>query len=74
MLQVRTAVVTSRVLRCPVTGRPVRVELLMVGLPGLRRAQDVLACSAFESETAITCDRRCVRPVPPARWVSDRAP
>ncbi len=57
----RTTVVTQQTLRCPITGRREKVEVLLVGFPGLRRAQDMLACSAFEPETAISCDRQCLK-------------
>ena len=57
----RTTVVAQQNLHCPVTGRREKVEVLLVGFPGLRRAQDVLACSAFEPETAIGCDRQCLK-------------
>ena len=43
----------------------------MVGLPGLRRAEDILACSAFEPEIAIACNRRCLKPTGPCRWAGD---
>ena len=71
MLRLKTTAVTSKELWCPRLGRFVKVELLMVGLPGLRRVEDVLTCSAFEPDVAITCDRRCLKSASPCRWARE---
>jgi hypothetical protein len=65
----RSVRTVHRALRCPLRGTDVQVSFLEAEPEG--RPIDVIACSEFRPEAAITCDRRCRallgrRAMPPA--------
>ena len=53
---------------CAASGREVEVEFEERGLPGLRRAVAVRACSAFDPPQSVRCQRRCLDEDVRALW------
>ena len=72
----RSVRTVRRAIRCPLRGTEVQVSFLEAEPEG--RPIEVIACSEFRPEAAITCDRRCRtligRPImpPAARLESGR--
>jgi hypothetical protein len=58
--------------RCPVSGR--RVSAAFLKLPGTEQPSDVVSCSRFKNERAITCKKGCLPLVASGWGASPMAP
>ena len=59
-----------RAFRCPLMQREVEVEFLERWILGARRSATPIHCSAFETDAALGCQRRCVDRSFRTQWVS----
>jgi hypothetical protein len=59
-----------RAFRCPLMQREVEVEFLERWILGARRSTTPVRCSAFETDTALGCQRRCADRSFRTQWVS----